>query len=313
MLTVDHVWKRFKLSAFGSAEKVAVRDVSFGLAPGEVLSIIGESGSGKSTIGRMVLRLLPVSAGSITVDGTDISSWRGRELKQYYRHAQGVFQDPFSSYNPVFRADRVLTMVKDQYFGRISSADWAARLDEALAAVRLDPRQVLGKYPHQLSGGQLQRMLIARALLLDVKLLVADEIISMLDASTRIDVLNLLADLKARGMGVLFITHDLSLGNYISERTMIMRNGCIVELGATDKVLGNPRHPYSRNLVASVPRLDRKWRDATADGLTIADDVRAADPCPLHSASANGAHLVEVEPDHLVACFETADAGCPTT
>jgi len=132
-------------------------------------------------------------------------------------------------------------------------------------AVSLDASQVLHKYPHQLSGGQLQRLLIARALLLDIQFLVADEIISMLDASTRIDVLNLLADLKDRGLGILFITHDLSLGNYISERTVILRHGVIVEMGATAKVFGNPQHPYTQMLLASVPQLHRKWAEIEAD------------------------------------------------
>jgi ABC-type oligopeptide transport system ATPase subunit len=118
---------------------------------------------------------------------------------------------------------------------------------------------VLGRYPHQLSGGQLQRLLVARALLLDIRLLVADEIISMLDASTRIDVLNLLGDLKARGLGILFITHDLSLGNYISDRAVILRRGEVVEEGPVERVFGQPRHPYTRSLLASVPRLHRKW------------------------------------------------------
>lgn len=313
MLSVEHVTRRFRLSPFGSAEKVAVADVSFDLAPGEVLSIIGESGSGKSTIGRMVLRLLPVSEGTITVDGTDIATWRGRDLKRYYRQVQGVFQDPFSSYNPVFRADRIFAMVRGQYFGRVPAGEWDDRVEAALAAVRLEPRQVLGKYPHQLSGGQLQRMLIARALLLEVKLLVADEIISMLDASTRIDVLNLLADLKAGGLGVLFITHDLALGNYISERTMIMHLGRVVELGPTDRVLGNPQHPYSRRLVAAVPRLDRRWSDEpddafTADSAGLVGAVR----CPVHDAAASdAASLVEVEPGHHVGCFASREAGCP--
>ena len=132
-------------------------------------------------------------------------------------------------------------------------------------------------------------MLIARALLLDIKLLVADEIISMLDASTRIDVLNLLGDLKTRGLGVLFITHDLSLGNYISDRAVILRHGEIVEAGATSKVFGNPLHPYTRMLLASVPQLHTKW-DATT-------------PRPLVEPASGeiAAHLVEVEPDHLVA------------
>ena len=124
----------------------------------------------------------------------------------------------------------------------------------------LNPGDVLGKYPHQLSGGQLQRMLIARALLLDIRLLVADEIISMLDASTRIDVLNLLGDLKSRGLGILFITHDLSLGNYISDRTMILRRGSVVELGATPRSSETRSTRTRRSLLASVPQLHTKWR-----------------------------------------------------
>jgi len=125
-------------------------------------------------------------------------------------------------------------------------SEWDDKLEAALRSVALEPVQVLNKYPHQLSGGQLQRLLVARALLLDLKFLVADEIISMLDASTRIDVLNLLADLKSRGMGILFITHDLSLGNYISEKTVILRRGAVVEMGATDRVFGNPIHRIRR-------------------------------------------------------------------
>ena len=123
---------------------------------------------------------------------------------------------------------------------------------------------MLGKYPHQLSGGQLQRLMIARALLLDLKFLVADEIISMLDASTRIDVLNLLGDLKERGVGILFITHDLSLGNYISDKTLILRRGRVVEMGATEKVYGNPAHPYTQMLLTSVPHLTERWERGRA-------------------------------------------------
>jgi len=251
-----------------------------------VVSLIGESGSGKTTIGKMVLRLASVSSGAITLDGVDVSTVKGSGLKGYYRKVQGVFQDPFSSYNPIFKADRVLGMVKDEYFPGVGGSEWRHKIGASLEAVRLDPDQVLGKYPHQLSGGQLQRLLIARALLLDIKLLVADEIISMLDASTRIDVLNLLADLKARGLGILFITHDLSLGNYVSDRTVILRRGAVVEMGATDRVFGNPLHPYTRKLLASVPQLHRKWEPLAAE----------AEP-----EAADGHALVRAEDDHFVA------------
>jgi peptide/nickel transport system ATP-binding protein len=256
VLQLDCVSKVYKVGTFGGGELPAVRGVSFAIEPGEVVSLIGESGSGKSTIGRMVLRLVSVTAGSISLDGAGVD---GLAPKRYYGEVQGVFQDPFSSYNPIFKVDRVFGMIRTGYFRDLARAAWDEKVRTSLSSVGLNPRDVLGKYPHQLSGGQLQRLLIARALLLDIRFLVADEIISMLDASTRIDVLNLLGDLKARGLGILFITHDLSLGNYISDRTVILRQGAIVEMGETAKVYGNAQHAYTRMLLASVPRLGTRW------------------------------------------------------
>jgi peptide/nickel transport system ATP-binding protein len=287
-LTIETVSKTYKIGTFGRTSLVAVRDVSFEIAPGEVVSLIGESGSGKSTIGRMILRLVEPSVGSIRLDGADVAHVGSRALRRYYGRVQGVFQDPFSSCNPIFKADRVLATVRAAYLRDLSRAEWDEKLAASLAAVGLNPRDVLGKYPHQLSGGQLQRLLIARALLLDIDYLVADEIISMLDASTRIDVLNLLGDLKARGLGILFITHDLSLGNYISDRTIILRRGAIVEMGATRKVFEDARHPYTKLLLDSVPQLREKWATNGARQHRLdADDVAV--------------ELVEVEADHLAA------------
>ena len=137
---------------------------------------------------------------------------------------------------------------------------------------------MLGKYPHQLSGGQQQRLLIARALLLDVKLLIADEIISMLDASTRVDILNLLVSLKRSGLAILFITHDLSLGNYVSDRTVILRRGAIAEMGDSVKVFGNPQHPYTRDLLAAVPELRKKWQPGDGEAAFPAADAASARP-----------------------------------
>ena len=272
MLKLDTCCKTYRIGAFGRAELPAVIDVSFEVGPGEVVALIGESGSGKSTIGRMILRLLRVNGGTITFNGVDISTLDRKRLRDYYAQVQGVFQDPFSSYNPIFKVDRVFSMVRREYFDEWTTNEWREKLDGALEAVSLTPQDVLGKYPHQLSGGQLQRLLIARALLLDIDLLVADEIISMLDASTRIDVLNLLGDLKTRGLGVLFITHDLSLGNYISDRTMILRRGRVVEMGPTELVFSNPQHPYTQMLLASVPQLHHKW-DAVAGECASSDTV----------------------------------------
>ena len=203
---------------------------------------------------------------------------------------QGVFQDPFSSYNPIFKADRVFTLLRGEHFSGLSGSEWSARVQKALEDVNLNPGDVLGKYPHQLSGGQLQRMLIARALLLDIRFLVADEIISMLDASTRIDVLNLLGDLKSRGLGVLFITHDLSLGNYISDRTVILRRGSVVEIGRTEQVFGNPLHPYTRSLLASVPQLHKKWKDVEAELGAVPQSM------PRTRRPTDDGALIEVEP-----------------
>ncbi|MFI6481983.1 ABC transporter ATP-binding protein [Nonomuraea sp. NPDC050663] len=289
MLKLDKVGKTYRIGAFGGQELRAVHDVSFQVNPGEVVSLIGESGSGKSTIGKMVLRLLPPSAGSITLDGTPEAD--------YYRHVQGVFQDPFSSYNPIFKADRVFEMVR-QGFG-LPSQGWREKVESALRSVRLDPGAVLGKYPHQLSGGQLQRMLIARALLLELKVLVADEIISMLDASTRIDVLNLLGELRERGLGILFITHDLSLGNYVSDRTVVLYKGQMVETGRTDLVFGDPRHPYTRRLLASVPQLHRKWSEEE-------EQPELEVECLFHAPGDGW-----IEPEHFVGCAFGGGQDCP--
>jgi ABC-type microcin C transport system duplicated ATPase subunit YejF len=294
MLELTDVTKVFRTGMFRGADFAAVADVSFAVQPGEVVSLIGESGSGKTTVGRMILRLTRTTAGAITFGGTDVSTFGRRELRRYYGEVQGVFQDPFSSYNPVFKVDRVLTMIRGNYLPGLSASEWRTKLRTSLEAVSLEPADVLGKYPHQLSGGQLQRLMVARALLLEIKFLVADEIISMLDASTRVDVLNLLGDLKERGVGILFITHDLSLGNYISDKTLILRRGRIAEYGPTTKVFGNPRHPYTQALLASVPQLHRKWTTTAA-----------ADAPSLISAAAGVTTredgLIEVERDHFVA------------
>ena len=259
-LKVDQVSKLYRATSRAGGLTPALRKVSFDLPPGEVISLIGESGSGKTTIGKILLRLVQPTSGTVTFDGKDIAGYSQRGLREYYRYVQGVFQDPFSSYNPIYRADRVFELLRGAYFPKVGAGDWSAKIEAALDAVALNPGDVLGKYPHQLSGGQQQRLLIARALLLDVKVLIADEIISMLDASTRVDVLNLLVKLKRQGLAILFITHDLSLGNYVSDRTIILRHGAIVEMGATEKIFGNPQHDYTRMLLSAVPELHKKWQ-----------------------------------------------------
>jgi peptide/nickel transport system ATP-binding protein len=297
MLQLEDVTKVYKTGTFGGTALTAVSGVSFGVEPGEVVSLIGESGSGKTTVGKMILRLTDVTSGTITFDGRDVAALGRRQLHDYYANVQGVFQDPFSSYNPIFKADRVFELIRGNYLRGIGRSEWSAKLRSSLEAVGLEPADVLGKYPHQLSGGQLQRLLIARALLLDIKYLVADEIISMLDASTRIDVLNLLGELKGRGLGILFVTHDLSLGNYISDRTVILRRGVIVEMGRTESVFGNPGHPYTKMLLSSVPQIHAKWATRVSPAELAA---RAAREFAVSPATNGDTPLLEIERDHFV-------------
>jgi peptide/nickel transport system ATP-binding protein len=311
MLKLDNISKVYKVGTFGGKELQAVSNVSFDIADGEVVSLIGESGSGKSTIGKMILHLISISSGAIVFNGVDVSTMRGGALKEYYRNVQGVFQDPFSSYNPIFKADRVLEIIREEFYPEITAPEWSDKVERSLKAVGLNPGDVLDKFPHQLSGGQLQRLLIARALLLDIQFLVADEIISMLDASTRIDVLNLLADLKSRGLSILFITHDLSLGYYISERAVILYRGCVVETGSTEKIYDNPMHPYTKMLIAAVPRLDKKWEEVDIELKAKQSELTSGcvyyERCPVADKDGGCAKdrpaLLEVGRDHHVACF----------
>ena len=317
MLSLKEISKIYHVGTFGSRELCAVGKVSFDIRDGEVVSLIGESGSGKSTIGKMILRLTPMSSGALTVDGTDVSTLGGRQLKDYYRKVQGVFQDPFSSYNPIFKADRIFATLRQEFFPQVPGPEWDDKVAACLEAVGLNPDQVRRKFPHQLSGGQLQRLLIARALLLDIRLLVADEIISMLDASTRVDVLNLLVDLKSQGLSILFITHDLSLGYYISDRSVILYRGRAVEMGSTARIYDAPRHPYTQMLMAAVPRLDRKWTGR--DVRLQAGDSEPAGGCVYYKRCPFALQQcrqepasIEVEKDHFVACWNVSGEAAAT-
>ena len=309
MLALENVTKVYRTGALGLRKLIAVSEVSFEIGEREIVALIGESGSGKTTIGKMILRLFRPTSGVIRFEGKDIFSLRGPALKDYYRQVQGVFQDPFASYNPIFKADRVFALIREEFYPRIRRSAWEQRVEEALRAVGLNPSDVLGKYPHQLSGGQLQRFLIARALLLDIRLLVADEIISMLDASTRIDVLNLLGDLRDRGLSILFITHDLSLGYYISDRSIVLYRGRIVEMGATERIYARPLHPYTEMLMDSIPRIDGRW-GATSHRVERSAVLPGAfgcvyyPRCPIAQeiCARRVPELAEVEAGHFVAC-----------
>ena len=239
-----------KVFGHGHSAVRAVEDVTFDLRTREVVAIVGESGSGKSTLARLVLRLMPVTSGTISLSGQDVTGIRGAALRDHWRNAQAVFQDPFASFNQFFTVRRLL--MRSSRLRAVSDLD----LEQALGHVGLKPDDVLEKFPHQLSGGQRQRVMIARALLLTPKLLVADEATSMLDASLRANILNVLSDLRSEvGLTVLFITHDIGQACYIADRVLVMSNGMMVEQGSTDEVIFNPTHPYTKRLLADVPKL----------------------------------------------------------
>jgi len=253
----------------------AVERVSFSIQPGEILTVVGESGSGKSTLARLLLRLLDPTSGQILLHGQDVTALRGRRnLKAYWQKVQGAFQDSFAAFNQFYSIRRTLEKSLNVLDRRLSSAERTERIESALREVGLDPGDVLKKWPHQLSGGQLQRIMIARALVVGPELLIADEPTSMLDASLRVTVLNLLMDLRKRhNMGIIFITHDLGQAYYISDRIMVMYRGEWVEQGTVDTVLSNPQHEYTRRLLADVPRLRHKYAKPLPGDAPVPDEL----------------------------------------
>ncbi|HOK34473.1 MAG TPA: ABC transporter ATP-binding protein, partial [Fervidobacterium sp.] len=194
---------------------------------------------------------------------------------------------------------------REEFYPSESVNSWKDKVTGVIESIGLNPKEVLGKFPHQLSGGQLQRLLIARALLMETKFLVADEIISMLDASTRIDILNILVKLKERGLSVLFITHDLSLGYYISDKTIILYRGSIMEYGETEKIFNNSAHPYTKMLLNSIPSLHQRWSntEVSLDGRSApAGYCKFYDRCPLGDERCKNIELRKVEENHFAAC-----------
>jgi len=257
LLDVDHVNKRFTLGGVLSHEYVdAVIDADFSLERGkpEIFTIIGESGSGKTTLARMILGLETLTSGQILFEGEAVpTSGSGSRRHAFMAKVQPVFQNPFEAFNPLKRVDRYLESTARSFLGIAEQGAVEAAMDEALQKVGLTLAEVGGRYPHELSGGQLQRAAIARALVCNPSLLIADEPVSMVDASLRMAIVNLLRSLREDfGVTVIYITHDLATAYYISDRILIMQKGRVVETGPARVVLDNPQHPYARLLKASV-------------------------------------------------------------
>ncbi|MFE4503847.1 ABC transporter ATP-binding protein [Rhodococcus sp. NPDC056743] len=231
---------------------IVTNDVSFTVARGETLGIVGESGAGKSTIGRQVLRLIEPDAGTIRFDGQDVRRFKGKELLAFRQRAQMIFQDPFSSLDPHMTIRNAVGEPLSIHFG-IAGAERDRRVVEILQRVGMREDQ-LDKYPREFSGGQLQRIAIARALTLDPDFIVCDEPVAALDVSIQAQVLNLLLDLQVeRGLSYIFISHDLSLVRFLAHRVMVMYRGEVVESGTAEELFENPQHPYTKTLVSAAP------------------------------------------------------------
>ncbi|WP_232820328.1 ABC transporter ATP-binding protein [Brachybacterium sp. YJGR34] len=251
MLSCRDVTKEFSVAG---STITAVDDVSLDFPASSVLAVVGESGSGKSTLARMLLRLMPVTSGTISYRGQDVTSLRGRALREYWTEVQAVFQDPFASFNQFFTVGSLLR--RGLALAQVPKDEADALIEECLGYVDMRPQEVLHKFPHQMSGGQRQRVMIARALMMRPKVLLADEATSMLDATLRVNVLNVLHDLKNDlGLTVLFITHDIGQACYLADRVAVMERGRVVERGSTEEVIFSPQAEYTRRLLADVPDL----------------------------------------------------------
>lgn len=257
LLEVDRATRSYTIGGlFGRGAFNAVDDVSFTLeaTKPEIFTIVGESGSGKTTLARMILNLTSPTSGAIRFQGGDLSRIRGgRPRMAFMRHVQPIFQNPFEAFNPLKRVDRYLYMTARRFAGARTTAAIEGQADAALRKVGLSLAEVKDRFPHELSGGQLQRTAIARALIPEPSLIVADEPVSMVDASLRMSIVNLFKKLRDDlKVSIIYITHDLATAYYISDRIIIMQKGRVVESGDARTVLDSPQHPYSILLKDSV-------------------------------------------------------------
>jgi ABC-type glutathione transport system ATPase component len=260
LLSVERVSRSYALGGmFGRGHFDAVADVSFAL-PGipEILTIVGESGSGKSTLARMILGLVLPSQGRILLDGTDIATLRGRRARRaFMARVQPIFQNPFEAFSPLGKVESYLVATARNFTPARDPSSIEETCDRALKQVGLSRAEVTGRFPHELSGGQLQRVAIARALIPRPALLLADEPVSMVDASLRMSIVNLFRTLcDEHGVSIVYITHDLATAYYISDRIVVMQSGRVVEAGPARRVLGDPQHEYTRRLKEAVLSVD---------------------------------------------------------
>jgi peptide/nickel transport system ATP-binding protein len=274
LLDVQHVTVEFHIGGLvGGALLTAVNDVSFSLESDkpEILTLAGESGSGKTTLSRLLLRDLEPTRGKVLFEGRDLSAIHRRsEFKEFMKQVQPVFQNPFETFSPLRRVDAYLFDTARNFRMASNRRDAARVVDDALRNVGLSLEEVKQRYPHELSGGQIQRVSVARALISKPKLILADEPVSMVDASLRMEIVNLFQKLRdEQGVSVIYITHDLATAYYISDRIGIMLRGYIVESGPVEDVLERPAHPYTQLLKESVPEPAPKRRESWAKHIEL--------------------------------------------
>ncbi|MFC6334951.1 ABC transporter ATP-binding protein [Paenibacillus septentrionalis] len=311
LIEVNHLSKFFNLGNNNILK--AVNDLNFSIEQGETVGVVGESGCGKSTAGRTIMRLYEPTDGEVLFNGKNIYKMRGSELKQLRRDMQMIFQDPYASLNPRMTVMEIIGEALDIHKLVSSRAERKKRVEQLLDLVNLNAAHA-SRYPHEFSGGQRQRIGIARALAVDPKFIIADEPISALDVSIQAQVVNLLQDLQ-RDMGLtyLFIAHDLSMVKHISDRVAVMYLGKIVELARSEDLYDDPRHPYTRALMSAIPIPDPHVEE-TRERIVLSGDlpspIHLPTGCPFHTrcpmatekCKVDTPKLLEVKNNHFAAC-----------
>jgi oligopeptide/dipeptide ABC transporter ATP-binding protein len=323
LLEVENLARRFvaRRSIFGrpTAFINAVDGVSFSVEAGKTLAVVGESGCGKSTVSRLVLRLIEPDAGSIRFEGRDLLALDAEQLRGFRREAQIIFQDPYASLNPRMTVNQILSEPLGLH-DLVPRPQRRARVEELLRLVGLEPRHAR-RYPHEFSGGQRQRVAIARALAVEPKLIICDEPVSALDVSIRSQILNLLRDLQQRlGLAYIFVSHDLAVVKHIADRVAVMNFGRIVETAGAEALFAAPRHPYSRALLSAIPVPNPRAKRARI--LLQGEMPSALDPpagchfntrCPyaIERCRLERPLLISGQDGHATACHRTAELPPP--
>lgn len=313
LLTLQNVSKIFGSEGLRKKDvTVAVDNVSFSIADDRptITAIAGESGSGKSTLSLLMMGQLPPTTGQVLYRGKDLAKMTSEEKRALIREVQPIYQDPYAAYNPFYRVDHVLQMPIKRFGLAQSKEEGRHLIEQAMEKVGLRPAETLGRFPHQLSGGQRQRLMVARALLCRPKVVMADEPVSMVDASLRATILSSLRKLKQDfDISILYITHDLTTAYQISENILIMYAGAVVEAGSVEQVIRNPKHPYTQLLVSSIPLPDKskRWGGVEIEETQNRKSTgcKFAPRCPAAMAECWTQRPAYYTPDHdrTVACF----------